>query len=163
LRKPTHACAAAALLFLLLGPVPLFGQPVQADAARVAGDMILCDCGCHPQSVNDCACGRAAEMRQEMTAFAAQGLTSEQVVAKYVEASGEQILVVPTANRFNLVAWLGPFFGLAAGAVWLGFALRRWQQRAVPESTPASPAAATPQRATDPYVARLERELKDLE
>jgi len=160
LRKPTHACAAAALLFLLLGPVPLFGQPVQADAARVAGDMILCDCGCHPQTVNDCACGRAAEMRQEIAGLVADGLTSEQVVAKYVEASGEQILIVPTANRFNLVAWLGPLFGLAAGAVWLGFALRRWQRRPSPDPAPA---ALAPRKVADPYMARLERDLKDLE
>lgn len=162
MRRPTHPGNAAALLFFLLGAVFLFAQPVQADAARIAGDKILCDCGCHPQTVNDCACGRAAEMRQEIAALVAEGLTSEQVVAKYVEASGEQILIVPTANRFNLVAWLGPLFGLAAGAVWLGFALRRWQRRPAPDLDPA-PAAPAPRKVADPYMARLERELKDLE
>ena len=159
--KSGRARAAAALLILLVCPASLLGQASAADEARIAGDTLLCDCGCHPQSVNDCACGRAAEMREEIAALVAEGLSSDEVVAKYVASSGEQIRIVPTADHFNLVAWLGPFVGLAAGGVWLGFVLRRWQRRAAHHEPPTAPAPAKPN--VDPYMARLERELRELE
>ena len=160
MRKSGRARAAAVLLMLLVCPVSLLGQTSVVDEARIAGDALLCDCGCHPQSVNDCACGRAAEMREEIAALVAEGLSSDEVVAKYVASSGEQIRIVPTADHFNLVAWLGPFVGLAAGGVWLAFALRRWQRRAAHHEAPTASAPAKP---NDPYMARLERELRELE
>ena len=60
---------------LLLSPLaaPLAQQPPPGEAVSAAYDeaarMILCDCGCHPQSAHECACGRAAEMREEIQAI----------------------------------------------------------------------------------------------
>ena len=70
---------------LLDGARHRFG--VSAAEVEIAAEAILCDCGCHPQSVHACACGRAEEMWAELAAEVEAGgpeggpLTGEQVIA----------------------------------------------------------------------------------
>jgi len=128
-----------------------------SGAYEQAASAILCDCGCHPQSVKDCACVRAGEMREAIAAEAASGKTGDAIVASYVARYGQKILVTPPASGFNLVAWLAPSAGLIATALCMALLIRRWRRTAAP---PATAAAAGP---ADPaYLARLERDLKDL-
>jgi len=126
-----------------------------------ATGMILCDCGCHPQSVHDCACGRAAEMRAEIHGLVSQGMSGDEVIAQYVNRVGDQIRIVPTAEGFNLLAWLGPLFALVAGSVLMVFLIRRWARRSSAESTESQllPQAA----ADDAYQQRLRDALENLE
>jgi len=124
---------------------------------------ILCDCGCHPQSVHDCACGRAAEMRNEIRAeMEAQCLSGDQLIALYVERHGEQIRIAPTASGFNLIAWLGPFFGLISAATLMLVLIRRWSRRPDPAPRPGAP--PTTATVMDPhYAERLRRALERME
>jgi cytochrome c-type biogenesis protein CcmH/NrfF len=144
------------------GEIPA-GVPRQ-DYLEVA-TTILCDCGCHPQSVHECACGRAAEMREEIAAAINTGgpggtpQTGTAVIAAYVERHGEKIRIAPTFRGFNLVAWLGPSIGLLAAAIAIALVLRRWRAGAVP-ALPA-PAGAPLPGADDPYLKRLARELEE--
>ena len=64
----THRALALAVLVLALSFVA--AAPVDEAAFEKAAGAIRCDCGCHPQSVKDCACGRAAEMRDEVRGLA---------------------------------------------------------------------------------------------
>lgn len=126
---------------------------------------IRCDCGCHPQSVKDCACGRAAEMREEIRALMVDdgtgaALTGEAVIAKYVADHGEQILISPDASGFNLLAWLGPAVGLLAAILAMSLLLRRWKSRADEQSQPE---VLTVPQSDAPYMSRLKRELEDLQ
>lgn len=123
-----------------------------------AARTILCDCGCHPQSVHDCACGRAEEMRGEIAAQIRQGTTGDGVIAAYVAKYGEKIRVTPTAQGFNLVAWVAPGIGFVAAALLLVVLLRRWRRGSV---ALAGAAAAPPLDAA--MAARLDREMKDYE
>jgi len=120
---------------------------------------ILCDCGCHPQSVHACACGRAAEMRDEMRGMIASGMSGDDVIAHYVAQGGEQMLIVPEAEGFNLLAWLGPLAGLFGATGVLFLVLRRWSARptAAPEAVAPIPAA------DDPYHDRLRDALERFE
>jgi cytochrome c-type biogenesis protein CcmH len=158
------------LLVIAMLPLALFARPVPpgVDAAQVeiAARQILCDCGCHPQSVHDCACGRAEDMWAELATEVASGgpdggpLTGEQVVAKWVAARGEIILVAPEATGFNLVAWLGPFVLLLGAAVTLTLVLRRWSAATVTDSSGSDPAAAAN---VDPsYRERIRRDVEEL-
>jgi cytochrome c-type biogenesis protein CcmH len=155
LRDAGLRTAAALTLLLLATPVP--GADVDAEYDKAART-ILCDCGCHPQSVHDCACGRAEKMRADLRADAAAGKTGDQIVAEYVARSGEKVRVVPKASGFNLLAWLGPGVALLGAAGFVALVLKRWR-RAPAQAGPA-PAAAAPLDAASQ--ARLDRELRDV-
>lgn len=131
-----------------------FDEAEYEKAAR----MILCDCGCHPQSAHECACGRAAEMRREIAGLIEQGKSGDDVVALYVQQHGEKIRIAPTARGFNLVAWLGPLVGLLLASLTLVLLVRRWSSRQ-PQPEPA--AAIQPPPPGDAYQARLRQELEE--
>jgi len=140
---------------------------VAPAAARVAEEdyekairTIRCDCGCHPQSVKDCACGRAAEMRAEIQALVDRGMTGDEIIASYVEQHGEQILISPEAKGFNLVAWVAPLVGLVAATLLLSLLLRRWMRQRGPEPRPA---VASGPSAQDPYMDQLQKQLREME
>lgn len=126
------------------------------EAVFVAGE-ILCDCGCHPQSVYDCACGRAEEMWRMLGDLVARTGSGEAALAAYVEEHGEKVLLAPRAEGFNLVAWLGPLAGLilAVGAVML--ILRRWKR--TPE-VDSGPTAELDTEGDAGYLSRLNEDLE---
>ena len=147
------------LLWILLVTLILgvgAGSPPGDDEAEYdkAARTILCDCGCHPQSVHDCACGRAAEMRGEIMAQIRQGRTGEEVIEAYVASRGEQVRIAPTAKGFNLVAWLGPSLLFLLATLSLVLVLKRWK------GTTAAPPPLARLDPDDPYLARLERDLE---
>lgn len=158
LRTSLHRLVLLLLLGALFAPGAVRAQldPGQEAEYEIAARTILCDCGCHPQSVHDCACGRAEQMRRDVAGLAAQGLTGQQVIARYVERDGEKIRIAPTARGFNLVAWLGPLAALLLASLAVMFVIRRWSRRQPsPADAPASPVPP----ADDPYRARLRQEL----
>ena len=141
------------LLGLGAGPIPPGADPVEFEkAART----ILCDCGCHPQAAYDCACGRAARIREDIALQIGNGRNGEEVVEAYVAIGGEQVRIAPTARGFNLVAWLGPTFLLLAATLGLVLVLRRWKHTA----SGTAPPPASRLDPDDPYLARLERDLE---
>jgi len=159
----------------LAGLVVVMGLMLTAPAAadldpvehKIATRAILCDCGCHPQSVEDCACGRAAQMRREMAGLIESGppggdgtgMTGEELIGHYVALHGEQVLITPSADGFNLVAWIGPFVGLFAATTILLLMLRRWKA-AQPVTADGAPVEIDLE---DPYLKRLQSELEELE
>ena len=157
------------LLVLALGapPASAQGAPALDPALRPEYDeaavTILCDCGCHPQTVADCSCGRADEMRKEIAAMVGSGgpggtpMSGEQVIDAYVARHGEKIRIAPTTRGFNLVAWLGPGVVILGAAAALVLVLRRWRRRAPETSAPAEPAPSP----DDPWMQRLESDLRD--
>jgi len=156
-RTPGVAALWLTVALLAVGPVT---ARIAEDDYETAVSTIRCDCGCHPQSVKDCACGRAAEMRAELQALVDQGMTGEAIIARYVEEHGEQILISPEAKGFNLVAWLAPLVGLLVATLSLSLLLRRWTRQQGPEPKPA---VVTGPGAEDPYLDRLDERLREME
>jgi len=163
---PERRAAALLLALALFAPVQAAGEippGVDAKAYLEVATTILCDCGCHPQSVHACACGRATEMREEIAAALTGGgpggrpQSAAQVIAAYVARYGEKIRIAPTKRGFNLVAWLGPSIALLTAGLAVSLALRRWRGRVEGEPVPAGvPADLDPA-----YLQRLRRELGD--
>ena len=144
-----------AVLSVAAGPIPPDTDPVQFEKATRT---ILCDCGCHPQSIYDCACGRAAELRDEIAGMIRAGQSGDDVIEGFVARQGEQVRIAPLARGFNLVAWLGPAFLFFGAAIALVLVLRRWRRNA-----PAAPETQAPVAAIDPddpYLARLREDLE---
>ena len=123
-----------------------------------AATTLLCDCGCHPQSIKACACGHAEDLRVALAADASSGKTGEEIVAGYVAKHGQKILVSPPATGFNLIAWTGPAIGLVGAALMIAFMLRRWRRTS---DDPAHDALSPTPQADDAYVARLRKELEE--
>ena len=160
LRDRSAARPAVLAVAVILVVVPL-ALASSADDYEIAAKTILCDCGCHPQSVHDCACSRGAEMRDEIRALVDQGQTGEQVIARYVAAHGEAIRIAPVARGFNLLAWVGPLAGLVVALVAIVLVARRWAAAAAADRTAADP--PTTARPEDlAYRERLRREIEDL-
>jgi cytochrome c-type biogenesis protein CcmH/NrfF len=110
---------------ILEGPVE---RSIHPDA-RAAAEEIRCDCGCPPQSVWECNCGRAAELRGLMDDEAQAGRSAEAIVAGYVEREGIAILMAPPMEGFNLTGWFGPGLAGLAALVALALALVAWRRR----------------------------------
>jgi cytochrome c-type biogenesis protein CcmH len=127
-----------------------------------AATTILCDCGCHPQSVKECACSRAEKMRVALASEAQSGKSGDAIIAGYVAKYGQKILISPEVSGFNLVAWFAPGFGLLLAAAGLVVIIRRWNRRPDPAAGGAPPAGpgATPD--DEAYRVRLRRNLEDL-
>ena len=152
---------AAASIHAATDPAAEYGKVIQT---------IRCDCSCHPQSVESCACGRAAEMRETIAAMIegsgdGAGMTAEAVIARYVAEQGEQIRIAPAAPGFNLVAWLGPLIGLVLGLLAAGVLVRHLARNAG-RTAPGTPAGTTPAETgqldhDDPYRAKLRRQLEE--
>ena len=154
------------LLLLVLGAaaLPLSGQGPAPECFDAAGyddatRTILCDCGCHPQSVHECACGRADTMRNEIHSEMAQlCLSGDELIALYVERHGQQIRIAPPATGFNLVAWIGPPVGAFLVGGLLLLTIRRWSRQRQVEPPP--PAAVADD---DAYRRRLRETLEGME
>ena len=151
------ALALVSVIALALSPSVL---AFDAAAFNEAAETILCDCGCHPQSVAACTCGRAAEMREEIRELVVSGMSGEQVIDDYVARYGEKILIAPEASGFNLLVWLGPLALLVLGVASLVLLVRRWSPR--PSTEDSQPAAASVET-DEPYLARLRREVEDIQ
>jgi cytochrome c-type biogenesis protein CcmH len=126
---------------------------------ELAASTLLCDCGCNPQSVKDCACGRADEMRVALAQDASAGKTGNEIIAAYVSKYGQKILVSPPATGFNLIAWTGPAIGLLGAAVMITFMIRRWHRTSATLSAETAPPPSS--AVDDAYLVRLRKELEE--
>lgn len=122
-----------------------------------AAKSLLCDCGCSPQAIKDCACMRAEDLRVSIAQDAASGKTADQIIAAYVARSGTKVLIAPPASGFNLIAWIGPTVGLVVAAAALVAMIARWKRTSVAPA-PAAPRTA----ASEADLARLAREMDEL-
>ena len=130
----------------------------EAEAYEQAATTLLCDCGCNPQPIKECACGHAQDLRDALAKDARAGKSGDTIVADYVARYGQKILVSPPASGFNLVAWTGPAIGLLAATLMIALMIKRWRRQSAmlpPATFPQQPAG------DDAYLARLKHELKD--
>jgi cytochrome c-type biogenesis protein CcmH/NrfF len=158
----------ALLAVLLLGFLALPALAGAKEEYLEAVQAIRCDCGCHPQSLNDCACGYAENLREEIAGMieAPDGsirMTGAAVIAKFIAEKGEQILISPKASGFNLLAWLGPLIGLGLALFTALFLIRTLGRRSARDNPlPAGGVPAPPPEAgDDAYHDKLRRQLKE--
>jgi cytochrome c-type biogenesis protein CcmH len=148
---------ARALMLLLgcLGTWPAAAASVdEATVHAIAADLRCVVC--QSLSVADSPSETANQMRGIIRERLAAGDTPDRVRAYFVEKYGTWILLSPPRQGFNLLVWVVPFAGLAAGLVLVGVLLRRWTRR----RGTAGPAPAPVDEATR---ARISRELAELD
>ena len=102
---------------------------------------LKCTCGCNLDiyvcRTTDFTCQYSPALHKEVVDLRAAGKNPEEVVAAFVAKYGEQILMAPPAEGFNLAGYLVPGAAvLLAGSV-IGLVLLRRSRDAAPEPRPA--------------------------
>lgn len=138
---------AVALLVIaaLAAASPLAAAPVSEEAVHDVAAQLRCVV-CQSLSVADSPSETAHQMKDIIRERLAAGETPEQVKAYFVDKYGLWILLSPPRQGFNLLVWVVPFAGLAAGLVLVLVLARRWSRRADAAPEVARPDAAMRER-----------------
>lgn len=145
---------ALLLVGALAAASPLAAATVDESTVHEIGAQLRCVV-CQSLSVADSPSETANQMRGIIRERLAAGDSPEQVKAYFVEKYGLWILLAPPREGFNLLVWVVPFAGLAAGLVLVVLLMRRWTRR---------PAGASAEPAPDDAMrARIRREMAERE
>lgn len=128
--------------------------PEQEARARVLEGELRCPV-CRSQSIRQSRSFMADDMRRRVRALIAEGKSDDEIKQYFVDRYSTWVLLTPPRRGFNLAAYLLPAVVVLVGAVGLVVASRRWKRAASGEAT--KPPLPSPQ------LARLERELEEIE
>ncbi|HEX2196673.1 MAG TPA: cytochrome c-type biogenesis protein CcmH, partial [Actinomycetota bacterium] len=134
-----------------LVPAPAHAAP--EDVANAVAQEVMSPY-CPGVTLHDCPSSSAQEMREEIVAWARDGMTKEEILTRLEDEFDSSIRAVPRGGA-GLVAWLLPGLALVAGAAGAVVLARRWSRRRPEIAAPAP--AASPEAA-----ARLNAELDRL-
>lgn len=145
---------ALALLFLVRG------QPAHAQAPTPSDDQVnaiarqlYCPV-CENVPLDVCPTQACAQWREVIREKLAQGWSEAQIKQYFVDQYGDRVLATPPATGLNWLVYLLPPIAFLAGAFILFRAIRSWRHPAARETPPSANAGS------DPYVARVEEELR---
>jgi len=141
--------------------------PRVSDAERDALEhRIKCQCGCtldvYTCRTTDFSCSVSPSMHRDVRELVAGGYSADEIIAAFTDTYGEQVLMAPKREGFNLAGYLAPFVALGAGAVVVGGLIRRWGARAA-LARPSAPRVAPPLDASADEMARLEAAVRNQE
>lgn len=131
----------------------------QIQIFRETSEALVCQCGCNMilYVCNHQNCPSATPFREEIERQIREGKGKDAIVASFVEKNGPVVLSAPPARGFDLAAWVMPFVALLLGGVFLlSFLGARRRTRAAARAA----AASTPR---DPYSARVDAEIGEIE
>src|SRR5512138_85013 len=126
--------------------------PSDDEVNRVARQLYCPVCESTPLDV--CPTEACRQWRELIRTMLAEGKSDAEIKQYFVEHYGPQVLNEPP-NKF--ISYLVPGVIILAGALLL---LRGFQMWLKPSKTETVPAENEPQQPVDPYIARLEEELK---
>jgi cytochrome c-type biogenesis protein CcmH len=140
------------------GAVPSM-TPDERDALE---HRIRCQCGCtldvYTCRTTDFSCQVSPQMHRDVLALVEGGHTGREILDAFVDTYGEQVLMAPPKQGFNLLGYVVPGFALTVGAIVLAVVIKRWRR---PPAVGARAAAAEPPDATPDEIADLEAAIRD--
>jgi cytochrome c-type biogenesis protein CcmH len=131
-------------------------QPTPSDdeVNRIAHQLYCPVCQNTPLDV--CPTDACRQWRDLIRQQLSEGWTEDQIKAYFVQQYGVRVLAEPPTSGFNLLIYLLPVVVIGGGTFLLLRAMRGWRR----PSAEKEPAASGEGTAGDPYVARLEDELR---
>jgi cytochrome c-type biogenesis protein CcmH/NrfF len=136
----------------------------QNDTEQKAMKELLCPCGCARESIFECDCATAAQLRAKVQAIMAgadlktddgKNRAYQSVLAAFQTEYGGDILATPKSSA----SWVAPTIVVVAAAGVLGILGRRWMRRAATEGPSARGAAVAP--SDEAYADKLDDELAE--
>jgi cytochrome c-type biogenesis protein CcmH len=156
-------------LIALVGAVwsyMLFAAPAQEtldQRVHDVGEQLKCPV-CQNESVADSSASIAEQMRLVIRQQLQEGRSEQEVLRYFAAHYGNQILLTPPPQGFNLLAWLMPVAMLLLGLGLLTFVVRDWRAQGLLQGATRSKSEAQSLR-IDPeleqYRAELEQELAE--
>jgi cytochrome c-type biogenesis protein CcmH/NrfF len=135
---------------------------VRKGYETVAGE-VLCWCGCSRQTIYECTCGMAHEVRGQIESDLSAGRTPEELLAALVGEHGEAVRVVPPNRGFNRLAWAGPGAAILLAGAGVAWILIVWSKRQpVPPPLRPLPGGPAGEEAEEEYRRRLASDLSRL-
>ena len=124
--------------------------------AQAIDKMLMCPV-CPAETIDQAQVEISFQMRAVVRELLAEGRTRQEVLDYFVDRYGADILAAPPKSGTNLVAWILPIVGVAAGLLGVFLVIRAMTraQRRGPQPSQA-PAAANPREplgASDPDLA----------
>ncbi len=173
------------------GEAGLLRDPVSAGRARERATdrdndefvkalehRLQCTCGCtldiYTCRTTDFTCTYSPQLHKEVLALQDEGKTGDEIIAAFVAKYGEDVLMAPKAEGFNIAGYVVPGVAiLTAGAVLTAILRRRslTRQAALAGAAPGTSAGPIDpgvpvlpgSTGTPEELARLERELRELD
>ncbi|HEX3770951.1 MAG TPA: cytochrome c-type biogenesis CcmF C-terminal domain-containing protein [Polyangiaceae bacterium] len=131
---------------------------IESDAERGIFGSLRCMCGtCARDLLSTCTCSTAAEARDRIREKMRAGEARDRIIAEYAADYGPEALAVPPNTGVFRAIWVVPVAGIGLGAFGLARLMKKWR------AGPAPAAKANARDGADPYDARLDDELKDLD
>jgi cytochrome c-type biogenesis protein CcmH len=143
--------AALALLALVLAAPALAGS--RANAAAIETELV-CPV-CH-ETLDQSSAPIAEEMKTEIRRRVAQGWTKKQIIDEMVANFGPQVLSTPSRHGFDLLAWVLPLGGAAAGVGALAVGAVVWSRHAAPAAGGENALDAETERRIDEELDRFD-------
>lgn len=111
---------------------------------------IRCQCGCTLDvftcRTTDFSCQVSPAMHRDIMSLVEGGYDANEILAAFVNVYGDQALMAPPREGFNIVGYVLPGIAIAIGAVVLVVIMRRWKrERALATVGPAPDIGATPE------------------
>jgi len=101
---------------------------ITANVAAVTLDDIqtdvMCTCGCG-KVLENCDCGTAERMREEIKGMISKGMTKERIIKKLQNMYGKEVLVNPPKEGVFLGLWYYPAIAVGAGIAVIYVLLRK--------------------------------------
>lgn len=152
---PILGILALLLLVTLSVPVPTAAQdnePTDDDVNAIAKQLYCPVCENIPLDV--CPTQACRQWRETIREKLADGWNEEQIKQYFVEQYGARVLAIPPAKGMNLLVYILPPAAFLIGVFILFRALRSWRQVSI-QAEPVQPV-----QPEDPYIVRLEEELR---
>jgi cytochrome c-type biogenesis protein CcmH len=148
-------------------PKPGAKRLLTNDQRDALEHQIACPCPCTLDvftcRTTDFSCGNSPAVHRDVMALVDGGYSGDEIIAAMVETYGEQILMQPKRQGFNLVGYFAPFVAIGVGGFGVLALMRRWGARArATAAASASASVASPHAdASVDELARLEAAVRD--
>jgi len=145
-----------------MAPKPGASPSMTPDERDALEHRIRCQCGCTLDvftcRTTDFSCQVSPAMHRDIMSLVDGGYDAREILGAFVNVYGDQALMAPPREGFNIVGYVLPSIAIAIGAVLLVVMMRRWKREpAVVSAAPTSPVAG----ATAEEQRRLDAAVRD--
>ena len=162
-----YSCLLALLCVVALTPVAYAQSPgdeLEREAQNI-DRMIMCPV-CPAETIDQAQVEISFQMRAVVREMLGEGRSREEILDYFVDRYGPDILAAPPKTGANLLAWILPIVGIAAGLGGVFLVIRAMTGRGRPSTapattggTPVTTATAEPDAELAPYLEIADRML----